>query len=131
MDGRTYPVKRKLSNNLRLRAVKMRLILALNKGLCLLLCSYLALRMPNEAAAVLARRSDCQALRAATHVCLVAGEMSSFKNFAERFIQECLIIGDWLSVSEVLGWHTSLKVTILKFFRNCERWAICVRVFIE
>ena len=60
----------------------------------------------------MARRSDCQALKAAIHITLVAGEMSSFKYFATRFIQECLTVGDWLSLAEVLEWHTSLKVNI-------------------
>ena len=74
--------------------------------------SYLAIRKPNDAAAVLARRSDCQALKAAIHITLFAGEMSSFKYYATRFIQECLTVGDWSSAAEVLEWHTSLKVNI-------------------
>ena len=74
--------------------------------------SCLAVRKPIDAAAVLARRSDCQALKAATRITLFAGEMSSFKYYATRFIEECLTVGDWSSAAEVLEWDTSLKVNI-------------------
>ena len=80
---------------------------------CLHLFSYLALRKPNEAASVLTRRLDCQALKAASYITLVAGEMNAFKNFSTRFIQECQTVGDWQAAAEVLSWHKSMKVNIL------------------
>ncbi len=75
--------------------------------------SYLALRKPEEAAAVLARRVDTHALRVALHVCYVAKEERAFRLYATRFVQECLRSADWAAATEVLSEHKSLQVSVV------------------
>ena len=63
-----------------------------------------------EAARQLARRTDPPALKTATHITLVAGELEAAKDYGSRYIQQCMLNHDWYAAAEVIHWHEAFKV---------------------
>ena len=75
-----------------------------------LICSFIALDQPLEAAQALARRVDLPALKAATHVTLVANEIAACMTYAVRYVQECQLVGDWLAAQQLLQCNSCFQV---------------------
>ena len=72
--------------------------------------SYVALGQPVEAARLLARRPEQPALRAASEVCMAAGESGLALQYAQRYVMRCNVEWNWEGAKELTRQHQSFKV---------------------
>lgn len=81
--------------------------------------SHIALGQHVEAARLIASRPDLPALKAATEICLAAGEVDTAVTYAQKYVTQCQQLWDWDLAGQLTDLHQRFKVFVL-YNRVCH-----------